>query len=45
LGDILGASIDLGKIQAASKKAEKDADEKPAAKKASAKKAKESEEA
>jgi small subunit ribosomal protein S1 len=45
LGDILGAAIDLGKIQAASKKAEKDADEKPAAKKASAKKAKESEEA
>lgn len=45
LGDILGAAIDLGKIQAASKKADKEsADEKPAAKKASAKKAKATEE-
>ena len=46
LGDILGAAIDLGKIQQASKKAEKEAEaseeveKKPAAKKAAAKKTK-----
>jgi small subunit ribosomal protein S1 len=51
LGDILGAAIDLGKIQQGSKKAEKEAKsseeevEKSAAKKTSAKKSKKAEEA
>lgn len=49
LGDILGAAIDLGKLQKSAKKESKEmiseeSDEKPAAKKRASKKAKESEE-